>query len=483
MKSNLLILIFGLSSLFCLSQVGIGTTTPDPSAILDITSTDKGVLVPRVSLNDVTDISVATGTIPNPTDGLLVWNTNASTIGGTGIGFYYFLGTRWLPITKQNNTLDQAYDETGAGAGRIITADAGAVKIAGTDGFFVTGTFGSGTTIEESGAGTRMFFNPRKAAFRAGFVNGAQWNDINVGNYSFAANRNNIASGAMSFAANDGNIASGNNSASFGRDNISSGLTSFSTGAGNTASGENSFVGGNGSVASGLNSFSFGQSNEANSFAEVVLGNYATIGTLSNGDSNTQFYTTDRAFAIGDGTSTTTRSNALEVFKDGRITINEAYTLPNVDGNTGQTLVTDGTGNVSWEDANNSAIVSLTLFATDTDYNLISPTTTVIPGNEAGIIPTIYDTNGNLQVKLVIRYTSNSGTTEFRLRVRDGSTTSFPISYTDSKTFNTTSTGGVAESDWQNWNAGNSNPYELALQATTTGNFTIENVYLLVRAQ
>ena len=119
MKSNLLILIFSLSSLFCLSQVGIGTTTPDPSAILDITSTDKGVLVPRVSLNDVTDISVATGTIPNPTDGLLVWNTNASTIGGTGIGFYYFLGTRWLPITKQNNTLDQAYDETGAGAGRI----------------------------------------------------------------------------------------------------------------------------------------------------------------------------------------------------------------------------------------------------------------------------------------------------------------------------------------------------------------------------
>ena len=483
MKSNLLILIFSLSSLFCLSQVGIGTTTPDPSAILDITSTDKGVLVPRVSLNDVTDISVATGTIPNPTDGLLVWNTNASTIGGTGIGFYYFLGTRWLPITKQNNTLDQAYDETGAGAGRIITADAGAVKIAGTDGFFVTGTFGSGTTIEESVAGTRMFFNPRKAAFRAGFVNGAQWNDINVGNYSFAANRNNIASGAMSFAANDGNIASGNNSASFGRDNISSGLTSFSTGAGNTAFGENSFVGGSGSSALGNNSVAFGQSNVANSFTEVVLGNYATIGTLSNVNSNSQFFSTDRALAIGIGTSTTTRKNALEVFKDGRVRINEAYTLPTTDGNNGQTLVTDGAGNVSWRDANNSAIVSLTLFATNTTYNLTSSTTTLIPGVESGIVPSIYDTNGNLQVKLVIRYTASTGISQFRLRARDGLNTIFPITFTDAKTFTGTTTGGIAQSGWLNWNAGNITPYELALQASTTGNFTIENVYLLVRAQ
>ena len=481
MKSPILYLFILLSSV-SFSQVGIGTDTPHSSAILEVSSTNQGVLVPRVSLNDVSDVSV-TATIPNPETGLLVWNTNTTTTGGSGVGFYYFNGTVWTPITKGSNTLDQAYDETGAGAGRTINADSGAVKVAGEDGFFVTGTFGSGSTIEESGAGTRMFFNPRKAAFRSGFVSGTQWDNANVGNYSFAANRNNIASGESSFAANDGNESSGDNSTSFGRDNLSSGLTSFSTGADNIASGENSFVGGNDSVASGENTLAFGQSNEANSYSEVVLGNYATIGTLSNGDSDTQFYTTDRAFAIGIGSSTSSRANGLEVFKDGRVTINEAYTFPTVDGNVGQTLVTDGAGNVSWEDSNNSAIVSLTLFSTDTDYNLTNATTTVIPGVESGIIPTIYETNGNLEVKLVIRYTAASGTSEFRLRAREAGGTTFPITYGNPKTITATNTGGVAESDWEVWNAGNTTPYELALQARTTGNLTIENVYLLVRAQ
>ncbi|MHC4698287.1 MAG: hypothetical protein ACYTFA_16265, partial [Planctomycetota bacterium] len=44
------------------------------------------------------------------------------------------------------NTLDQAYDEGGAGAGRTITADSGAVNIAGADGLTVNGNVGIGTT-------------------------------------------------------------------------------------------------------------------------------------------------------------------------------------------------------------------------------------------------------------------------------------------------------------------------------------------------
>ena len=42
-----------LITLPILAQVGIGTTTPDPSAIMDITATDKGLLIPRVLLDDV----------------------------------------------------------------------------------------------------------------------------------------------------------------------------------------------------------------------------------------------------------------------------------------------------------------------------------------------------------------------------------------------------------------------------------------------
>lgn len=80
------------------SQVGINTTTPNPSSMLDITATDKGVLVPRVNLPNVTT-TMLDGTYTAAT-GLLIWNTNAATLGGNGIGFYYFNGTSWEPVRQ-----------------------------------------------------------------------------------------------------------------------------------------------------------------------------------------------------------------------------------------------------------------------------------------------------------------------------------------------------------------------------------------------
>jgi hypothetical protein len=71
MKTKLLFLIaMTASSVSLFSQVGINTTTPDPSSILDIVSTNKGLLIPRVSLTGNTDVT----TIPNPANGLLVYN-------------------------------------------------------------------------------------------------------------------------------------------------------------------------------------------------------------------------------------------------------------------------------------------------------------------------------------------------------------------------------------------------------------------------
>ena len=59
-------------------NVGIGTTTPDPSAALDIQSVDKGILIPRIDTADVT----------NPTVGLMVFQN-------TDQLFYFYSGTRW----------------------------------------------------------------------------------------------------------------------------------------------------------------------------------------------------------------------------------------------------------------------------------------------------------------------------------------------------------------------------------------------------
>ncbi|MFD1163908.1 MULTISPECIES: hypothetical protein [Hwangdonia] len=54
---------------FSAAQVGIGTTTPDTSSILDVESTDKGVLIPRLT-------TVQINAIVNPANGLVVYNTD-----------------------------------------------------------------------------------------------------------------------------------------------------------------------------------------------------------------------------------------------------------------------------------------------------------------------------------------------------------------------------------------------------------------------
>jgi len=63
-------------------SVGIGTSAPDASAALEVNSSSKGMLIPKVALTGVTDVT----TIPSPASGLIAYNT-ATTINGPGIVF------------------------------------------------------------------------------------------------------------------------------------------------------------------------------------------------------------------------------------------------------------------------------------------------------------------------------------------------------------------------------------------------------------
>ena len=64
--------------------------SPHVSAMLDVKADDKGVLIPRVSIDDLNTPAPVT----NPAIGLLVYNTNET----TGIGFYYWNGTYWVTL-------------------------------------------------------------------------------------------------------------------------------------------------------------------------------------------------------------------------------------------------------------------------------------------------------------------------------------------------------------------------------------------------
>jgi hypothetical protein len=81
---KLLIFIVTYSSF---SQVGIGTTTPASSAALEISSTSKGFLPPRMSLSQINSIL-------SPVEGLFVYNTDSNC-------FQFYNGVAWSDCIGQ----------------------------------------------------------------------------------------------------------------------------------------------------------------------------------------------------------------------------------------------------------------------------------------------------------------------------------------------------------------------------------------------
>jgi hypothetical protein len=92
-KTITLIFILTIYS-FSFAQVGIGTPTPNASAMLDIESTEGGLLIPRMTKSQreaiaPADASTFTANPEKSTKGLLVYQIDDTE------GFYYFNGSTW----------------------------------------------------------------------------------------------------------------------------------------------------------------------------------------------------------------------------------------------------------------------------------------------------------------------------------------------------------------------------------------------------
>lgn len=81
------------------TQVGIGTTSPDASSALDLSTTSRGLLAPRLSQEQ-------RNAIVSPATGLLVYQTDNTP------GFYYYSGSAWVLLSA-------------SGAGWSITGNSG----------------------------------------------------------------------------------------------------------------------------------------------------------------------------------------------------------------------------------------------------------------------------------------------------------------------------------------------------------------------
>lgn len=97
------IIIFSLSYILiamCIYAQNIGISdvaiTPDASSMLEVRSTNKGLLIPRVALTGTTSASPIT----SPATSLLVYNTATAGTAPNNVtpGYYYWTGTKWMRL-------------------------------------------------------------------------------------------------------------------------------------------------------------------------------------------------------------------------------------------------------------------------------------------------------------------------------------------------------------------------------------------------
>lgn len=212
-------------------NVGINTSTPHPSAVLDITSTNKGVLVPRMTL-------AQRNAMPTPTlaTGLLIYQTD------TDPGFYYFnnLGN-WIRISTTGDQFQLPFNDTtglGTSAFKVthLSAPAGGSAIKGvsentTGGIGVEGTSndvnGYGIKASNTGSGIGLYASSNTpysswGAIVAEHVNGGNgiYTVTTASNPGFAAI--NAVNNGGGFAIKATTIASTNTSAGVKSENFGS---------------------------------------------------------------------------------------------------------------------------------------------------------------------------------------------------------------------------------------------------------------------
>lgn len=284
-------------------SVGIGTDTPDNSALLEMQSSQKGFLPPRMT-------SALMNAIPNPLVGLMVYCTDCQPAGMYSRGESdWTTGDSDSPFVLVGDLIRQNSSSFNKDfiIGRIDIPD--------------------NTSISD----TMMYFDYSKSAFRGGNVsNSTFFGDNNVGDNSFAFGRNVNASGHSAVALGNGAYATGFSSVALGSaataseygsialgEGTSSGYLSFAVGS-SSASGENSAAMGGSAVASGDFSTALGQGTLARSWGETVIGTYNTDYTPQ---STFAYDDSDRLFVVGMGSSSGNRENALTILKDGYVGI------------------------------------------------------------------------------------------------------------------------------------------------------------------
>ncbi|WP_299764521.1 hypothetical protein [uncultured Dokdonia sp.] len=328
MRFILFLIILGICSESTFSQVGIGTSDPDPSSLLDIFSNPlnpRGFLGPRVSLDDVTNASID-GINPNA-NGLLIYNINNLVIDGNGVGYYYWNGTIWVSISPEDNGWLLRGNEIVNGdflgttnaedlVFKVSDIEVGRIKVNNALHFGnnATSDGNNAIAIGQNAAGNNKegvaigFNSIASGEESVAFGSNAEAGDLRAVAYGFnseASARNSIAIGENTVANDDSALAIGSDAQSVAARSVSIGDNAMTTGNGALALGDEAESGGESSIAIGAftnvtqdRSIAIGENAFATAQDAVALGanTQATIQNtviIGNGEINVGIGTTD----------------------------------------------------------------------------------------------------------------------------------------------------------------------------------------------
>jgi Chaperone of endosialidase/Head domain of trimeric autotransporter adhesin len=204
-------------------------------------------------------------------------------------------------------TPDSAFAVSSGGMGLFrVNVDGGALFGGTYDGD------GDGTNIPAEGAGTRMMWYPAKGAFRAGGINGTQWDAANIGEYSVAIGQDVRASAS--------------NAVAFGLRSTAAQVSSFAAGEDNTASGA-------ASVALGYHAHTNARQ------GSFVFSDRSSVDTLRAGVNHSANWRVSGGFRV----FTSSNLSTGVTIQSGSVTSNWGQNNAVISTSTGAYLHTDGT--------------------------------------------------------------------------------------------------------------------------------------------
>jgi hypothetical protein len=252
----------------------------------------------------------------------------------TAIG-YKNRASGWNSTAIGNNTTASEYQATAIGS---YTTASGAASTAMGYSTYASGQISTSMGYNTTASGwfsTAMGSHTMASQY---YSTSMGYNTTASGFESTAMGNYTIASAESSTAMGMRTTASERSSTAMGEFSTASGWSSTAMGYNTTASGSYSTSMGIGTIASGGSSTAMGYCTLANTYGMVAVGQFNDTTKYYGDNSYILWYQNDPLFVIGNGTSNSSRSNAMTVMKNGRVglqtVINPTYALDLPNNNT-----------------------------------------------------------------------------------------------------------------------------------------------------